>query len=574
MLLKDIYPGPVSSTPLYMTAIRSDKILFRASDGGASGAHGTELFETDGTSAGTKLFKDLRNASNSPTRSSSPSDFAELHGEIYFRADDGKTGIELWKSDGTPSGTLQVADIWPGSSASYPSHLTRYKDALYFSALSNGRGIELWKTDGTAAGTTMVADINPGPNTSGPQGFCVYRSKLYFSAYRDGTSHVGRELFVTDGTTAGTRLVKDIAPGVASSSPLDLTIHDDKLYFSAFDPRPGQGRELWVSDGTTAGTKLAVDVYPGASSGVPQYIESFGGKLYFAAMTGNGLGIELYESDGTAAGTKLVKDIAPGLPSGFPRFITKTDGGLLMQAWVRTTGAELYRSDGTANGTKLVKDLVPGLSGSTPEGTRRSNDFLTLGKHVVFTAFEQATGKELYISDGSAAGTVRVADILPGRVGSAPNALAAANGAVFFSAPDPWRGRELFVWKTTRASAVAFGDSCGPNYPTLRSTAPVLGRTARLSGKSHVSGGVGVLFLGAPSARASVLGCSDYVGLPTALVLTNVLANSAKDYSAAIPIPGSTALAGIKANVQTWWLSLPTVLPIETTNAVLFTIGN
>ena len=87
---------------------------------------------------------------------------------LYFRADDGTNGEELWKSDGTASGTVMVKDINSGSSGSYPSGLTAVGNTLYFTADDGTNGEELWKSDGTASGTVMVKDIYSGIGDSGP----------------------------------------------------------------------------------------------------------------------------------------------------------------------------------------------------------------------------------------------------------------------------------------------------------------------------------------------------------------------------------------------------------------------
>ena len=98
-----------------------------------------------------------------------PDDLTVVGDTLYFTADDGVNGRELWKSDGTEAGTLMVKDILvvdkrfpePGVS-SYPSWLTDVAGTLYFATFDDPRGGELWKSDGTKAGTVMVKDINPG----------------------------------------------------------------------------------------------------------------------------------------------------------------------------------------------------------------------------------------------------------------------------------------------------------------------------------------------------------------------------------------------------------------------------
>src|SRR5262249_45487922 len=124
-----------------------------------------ELWKSDGTPAGTRMVKDINPAGNS-----SPQYLTNVNGTLFFAADDGVNGSELWKSDGTAAGTVMVKDIFPSFYSSYPGNLTNVNRTLYFSAYDGGfivgaHGRELWKSDGTTTGTTMVKDIFPGDTT-------------------------------------------------------------------------------------------------------------------------------------------------------------------------------------------------------------------------------------------------------------------------------------------------------------------------------------------------------------------------------------------------------------------------
>ena len=89
-----------------------------------------------------------------------------VNGTLFFTADDGVNGCELWKSDGTAAGTVLVKDIRPGSCSSCPRNLTNVNGTLFFAADDGSDGRELWKSDGTAAGTVLVKDICPGSGGS------------------------------------------------------------------------------------------------------------------------------------------------------------------------------------------------------------------------------------------------------------------------------------------------------------------------------------------------------------------------------------------------------------------------
>ncbi|MDP9134408.1 MAG: hyalin, partial [Actinomycetota bacterium] len=174
-------------------------------------SHGRELWRTDGTEAGTELVKDVNpGPAGSTDPSPRPPHLAELDGVLYFVASDGVHGDELWRSDGTEAGTELVADVRPGSSGSLipdSSHygaITAVGDTLYFTASDGVGGRELWRSDGTAAGTRLVEDINPGSDASWPIILVAVNNVLYFTA--DDGVH-GKELWRSDGTAAGTELV-------------------------------------------------------------------------------------------------------------------------------------------------------------------------------------------------------------------------------------------------------------------------------------------------------------------------------------------------------------------------------
>src|SRR5262249_13319240 len=152
-----------------------------------------------------------------------PSGLAAVGGTLFFAANDGVHGTELWKSDGTEAGTVLVKDINPNSAygfpvASYPHSLTHAGRTLVFAAHDGTNSLELWKTDGTAARSALLKDTNPGGGNNGslPNRLTAVNGTLYFTAFVPDT---GIELWKSDGTAAGTVLVKDINPGSASSNP-------------------------------------------------------------------------------------------------------------------------------------------------------------------------------------------------------------------------------------------------------------------------------------------------------------------------------------------------------------------
>src|SRR5690606_24298129 len=184
-------------------------------------------------------------------------------------------------------------------------HFTVFNDKLFFSATDGARGREVWMSDGTSANTTLLKDINPGPgagvgaNPSDKAFFGIYNNLLFFAA-DDGST--GTELWVSDGTEAGTVLLKDLNPS-GSSDPKEFTQYNGKLYFSADDGT--NGPELWETDGTEAGTKMTANIIPVIGIGShPKNFIAYNGKLVFGV-----LGKALFASDGTEAGTREIKVI-------------------------------------------------------------------------------------------------------------------------------------------------------------------------------------------------------------------------------------------------------------------------
>ncbi|MCZ8192555.1 MAG: hypothetical protein O9326_23280, partial [Microcystis sp. LE19-338.1B] len=238
-----------------------------------------------------------------------------------------------------------VADIYPGSSElfdSNPRNLTVVGNTLFFGASDGVNGRELWKSDGTAAGTVLVKDIRPGSLGSFPLFLTAVGNTLFFNA-NDGVN--GEELWKSDGTATGTVLLKDILPGVSRSFPNRLTAVGNTLFFRA--TAPGSATELWKSDGTAAGTVLVKDIRPGSLGSYPDYLRAVGNTLFFTANDGvNGRG--LWKSDGTAAGTVLVADIYPGSSELFdsnPRNLTVVGNTLFFGASDGVNGRELWALD-------------------------------------------------------------------------------------------------------------------------------------------------------------------------------------------------------------------------------------
>ena len=293
-----------------------------------------------------------------------------------------------------------------------PAELASFGNVAYFAANDGPHGIELWRTDGTNAGTKMVKDISPDKGFSRPNGFAqASDGTVYFSAVDSS----GFELWKTDGTEAGTVRVKDINPGGASSLPSYLTAFGNKVYFFADDGT--HGRELWMSDGTDGGTQLVKDLYAGTSGQSPRGMAAYNGNLFFFA-SGNNDGAGLWKSSGAV---------------GNATFVTSVSGVYVLQltafenrVYFTDTSGELYASTGDVGNKTLVQDY-----NSTIERFVNANG-------VLYFVRRGNTGEGLYrINPGS---------LTPESIGgvSLPTTIGNVGGDVYVASATVATGLELF----------------------------------------------------------------------------------------------------------------------------------
>jgi len=458
MMIKDIETGTGGSNIRRFATLNSNTYFFAN-----TAATGNSLWKTDGTDAGTVIVKDL-NDNGGP-------DYLTLVGNIlFFRGFDDINGAELWKSDGTGAGTVLVKDIFPGVGDGYPVNLFNANGALYFSASNEAKlpgdfiecfntGGELWKSDGTEAGTLLVKEIYKGNGGGGgPEGFTVVNGIVFFKA---NNGLVGRELWKTDGTANGTVLVKDIVP-TGGSDPKHFTAMNGLVYFVAFNqdngPAFAKGKEVYQTDGTLSGTNQSTSIYS-LGGGSPREIINHNGVLFISAHNGSH-GYELWKSDGlgmfNGGTTTWVKDINPNLGSGErgsnPSHFTSVNQLLFFSATDGTNGYELWKSDGTSDGTVMVKNINPGAGDSNPA------NLLNINGVLYFTADNGTDGIELWKSDGTDAGTAMIKNISPGGNSSSPASLINISGVLYFSAEDGINGNELWKSDGTDAGTVMVKD--------------------------------------------------------------------------------------------------------------------
>ncbi len=342
-LVANIAPGDLNSNPRGLTAAGS-KLFFIADDT----VNGRELWVHDTVSQQTSLLQITRGPGDTTffINPTSGPNFAALGDVVLFVADDGISGRELWRSDGLT--VQQVADINPGSGsglsfssdpvsvASFPNMLA-VGDTLFFAADDGASGRELWKTNGQVGNATRVADIRAGSLGSDPFDFAAAGSRLVFSA-NDGAGAGGVEPWVSDGSSA--QRLRDISPGGSSSFASFFTTVGDRVFFTASDPAVGD--ELWVTDGTPVGTRLAANININGDSFPSKMAAGPDGLAYFFADDGEN-GTELWRSNGDPEGTVLVADINPGPGSSFSgNRIAATSDRVYFEADDGSRGNELW----------------------------------------------------------------------------------------------------------------------------------------------------------------------------------------------------------------------------------------
>jgi ELWxxDGT repeat protein len=449
-LLRDFEPADGSSGPLGQVVFR-DELLFFAQTSPTS----EQLFASDGTSEGTRLVGAAALGSFAVWNWATPP-FGTAGAHAFFNA-----GGRFWATDGTDRGTRRLGGRGLGAGAA----IGAIDDRLMFSGSPPSFSwcglvdTEPWISDGTPPHTRQILELNPfyGPGggsqcddlplPSDPGPGVSLGGTVLFAA--DDLIH-GRELFVSDGTAAGTRLVADINPATmpndvtedltpaligVGSNPTDFVRFGSGACFVADDGRTG--RQVWFSNGEPRRTYRIVEEGQAPYDSAPHDLVVFRGALYFIAAHDGGEA--LFRSDATSAGTVLIDDLTlDGTPS-FAHALTVTDGSLFFVAFNETTGSELWVSRGAPGTTHLVVDLRPGLLGSAPQ------NLTAVGGVLVFAADDGVSGLEPWRSDGTAAGTFRLGDIAAGAASSNPGPFSVVGQQVLFGADDGIHGRELWA---------------------------------------------------------------------------------------------------------------------------------
>jgi ELWxxDGT repeat protein len=475
--LLELVPGAFGSVPAEFTDI-NQKLFFSAFSIG----FGKELWLSDGTLAGTAMLKDILPGGGSPgqTGGSYPHVLTQVGPLLLFSATGGPEGDELWASDGTSANTILLKDInaGGGSGITEIAGLGPLGGRAVISAFDDRLGVggkELWITDGTSGGTFQLRNINPffnainsddgitdrTPYSSFPQDFTNVGGNIFFSA-RDqvtrtafGGQSINSELWFTDGTNnnnsaaeaKGTFKIEINPDPDVGSYPQDLINHKGLLFFTADDGGPN-GRQVWRTNGTTAGTIQVTNV-PGGFN--PRNLSSILGEVYFTADGGEGFEpwkTSVAIQNSTALGAISLGDVNPGPASSNPDQFTGVGNQVFFAAYNATVGKELWVTDGTSAGTVLVRDINDEPSITVARGSDPENLINFNGK-LFFTAYTVDQGVELWRSDGTTKGTVIFADIntktdVGQPVGSYPAYAVLIRGVLYFRANDGITGDEFY----------------------------------------------------------------------------------------------------------------------------------
>ncbi|RYC67984.1 T9SS type A sorting domain-containing protein [Spirosoma sordidisoli] len=323
-----------------------------------------------------------------------------VNGFIYYLADDGKTGYELWRTNGTTAGTQIVKDIRAGKSSAFISDSTFYyyadynsstgrydisltklknslrafrpfvlNNILYFWADDGVSGVELWRSDGTEAGTRLVADLIPGPISTGSQ----YDILVGSGGYLGG---------VNGGATSG---------GYFSSR---FTANQNKLLFSS----NSVSNVAWETDGTAAGTReINYQAVRYRVNSLNQMLVQNNQIYTLSSIYDKGRSYySLLQDNGTAAPVPLVAG-----SSDYPDFVSASTRGVIYSTFksdTKQSSFTLFRTNGSGNPNVLRQIVLPRpASGSRSQYAYNMNTADRQGLFLVYDLpSSPATGKGYY----------------------------------------------------------------------------------------------------------------------------------------------------------------------------------
>ncbi|MCP3102986.1 HYR domain-containing protein [Myxococcus sp. K15C18031901] len=420
-------------------------LVFAVKDGDTFNPLDERLWMSDGTAQGTTRLEDFSSTPGTSFRA-----IDTTGGQVFiWRQDEGGRDAAdhsgtLLRTDGSPRGTRTLQRMkLPKSAyaASQPPPAVALGQELFFGftgSQANGPSA-LWKTDGTPEGTRAVATVQDSFFNLNPRLLVNANGRLFFAA---GIGLGSEWLWTSDGSGPGTQKVKVFTSNNASAPAIRhmVALGSQVLFWAETQ---ADGYALWTSDGTVAGTRLLTrfeGTSPLATSPLTSAVVD--GQVYFVTQASN-TPTRLWKTDGGAAVLVASFGVLDSLT--LPTRLTAFQGALWFWAFDAAHGYELWTSDGTQAGTVRVTDLNPGAASAV--GT--PGPLVPVGPDgpLLFAASDGVSGLEPWQTDGTTEGTVRVADLAPGPDSSSPTDLAVAGTHVFFQAWTRGAGAELWAMK-------------------------------------------------------------------------------------------------------------------------------
>ena len=534
-IVRDINPGPASGAGTGNMVVVGSRVLFESIQG-----NGTNIWVSDGTEAGTQPLGGLKQIDphEAPLQHTATSG-----GYVYF-----VFYHALWRTDGTDAGTTQLTpagatNVWavggsgstlyllqggneqkaatlytydPANNSTHTVYASNGEPLMGTSSLFSTGALgsrtilsarvieadesEPWITDGTSSGTFELKDVatNP-PASSNPILLTAMGNSLAFVAMES----TANQFWMSDGTEAGTRKISDLTPPSYLAQHFswnDLAIMREGSRAWAIDPsgkviQPDLGNVLGLFPGPDAiygrgspdfrwdGRSLSAQALDGAIGlgpvvdyiGKPfscsgqglvlisgTHVETINKTLFrrgtavlngFLYLLGGSTQLELWRSDGTPTGTTLV--------ASFPKLTQLGDvvvagSRMFFMASDHDRGSVVMTSDGTAAGTYRVADTLTFASSPLP--------LTAWGESIAFAGWDIAHGFEPWISDGTPEGTRMVKDIFPGALSSDPTYLTAFAGRLYFIAGASSNQRQVFVTDGTEAGTTTVGNFAGSGF--------------------------------------------------------------------------------------------------------------
>lgn len=436
---------------------------------------------------------------NKKPSASQPNNFVQVGSDIFFLADNGTFGEEVWKHDLTDGSTTQVTDIQPGAfgagidylfpfqdyiylnaqtssgnrlhrldpltgaierlqEGEYvkdPGAFVNYQDTLYFTASPSSSNSKLYRFNTGTDEIELVLDLDPNINTESVGNLLVYNDVLYFTGRE--TLH-GTELYSLNVNTFEPTRLTDLVSGPGGGGISWLTSYNGKLYFSAEDDQ-GLGKELFEYDPATGTAQMVIDLYPGQANSNPLFLRVLGDHLYFSAKVLGKQDIYQYDS---------VNDEVVKIPSANPDGDSEAILGdiwedkIYFRAYTDDHGHELFSYDLQTKTTSIAYDLIPGT-----ESGNVGQPFASEGV-LYFSGFEAAIANELFYFDTNTNEGGLIKDINLTTASSEPYEFTAFDGKLYFGAFEENTGREVWVYDPVNGTTALLVDQ----YPGIYSSQP------------------------------------------------------------------------------------------------------